>query len=89
MLQLDEFAIREITHCSYGQGWREQGITPRKGIYTFDLHNYSGGIPCQASYGRKGWNDNIKILVCFRKSNCLVKTGINCFRFELDTRRRL
>ena len=61
MLQLDDFAIRGKTHYSYGQRWKEQGITPQKNINAFDLLNYSGGRPCQAAYGRKGRNDNIKI----------------------------
>jgi len=49
MFQLDNFAIRGTMHCSYGQGWREQGITQGKVIYSFDLRNYSGGRQCQAA----------------------------------------
>jgi len=49
MFELDDFAIRGKTHCSYGQGWKEQGIAQPKDFYAFDLHDYSGGRPYQAA----------------------------------------
>ena len=77
MFQLD-FAIRGKTHSSYVRGWKEQGITPRKDIYAFDLHNYSGRRPCQADCGRKGWNDNKG----WRKKNACFSNNCNFAYFQ-------
>jgi hypothetical protein len=79
--QLDNFAIRGKTRYTYSQGWREQSITQGKGIRYFDIHNYSGGRPCQSSYGGKGWNDNIKM--CLDESKFVDKSGNKLFQVRI------